>query len=101
MITNIIDNRENSAKSDNLDFVVEPSCADNSVKGAHNYDPDENKKSLMYAERLDASIHEAITWASGFELAVTLYIYDKLHDHIPNYKTITVDDSSPKFNVDD
>ena len=101
MITNIKDSRSNNNKSTGLDFVVEPFCADNIIDGTSYYDPDENKKGLIYAELLNVSIYEAISWANGFELAVTLYIYDKLHDYIPNYKKITIDDSSLKFNVDD
>jgi hypothetical protein len=100
MITNIKDNRQNGIKSDGLDFIIEPSSADNGIEGAQYHDPDTNKKGLVYAELLNANIAEAIEWGNGFEVAVTLFIYDKLHDFTPNYKTIIIDDSSPIFTVD-
>jgi len=100
MITNIKDNRKNSIKSDGLDFIVEPSSADNGIEGAQYHGPDTNKKGLVYAELLNANIAEAIEWGNGFDLAVTLFIYDKLHDFTPSYKTIVVDENSPKFGND-
>ena len=54
---------------------MEPTYQDNSVKDSDQAEAPEQDY-LIYDERAEISLPEAITWASSLPYGVTLYIYD-------------------------
>lgn len=97
MISNIKDNRENWAKSEGLDFVVEPSWTDNDLPEATQHDGDDPRINFYYAELIKATIEEGIAWGNSFECPVTLFIYNNLYEVDPPHKTKTIDYAAPVF----
>lgn len=92
LITNIKDNRANYAKSDNLDFVVEPSYADNSLPEATYYPVDDPSINFMYEELLKSTIAEGLAWANAFTGPVTLFIYNDLREAAKPFSSLMADD---------
>lgn len=81
--------------------MVELSSADNDINAMQFHNPRDNATGLTYAELIDATITEAIEWGNGFQLRITLHIYDKIHDFKPKHKIMIMDDSTMhKFEVD-
>jgi len=74
MIANIIDKRSNSYNV-NCDVAFEPSCQDNSVKGATQFGW--GSKTFTYDQLTHTTIVEAIEYARQWDCAVTMYVYDK------------------------
>lgn len=97
MITNIRDNRKNSSKSEGLDFVIEPSYADNGLPEATEYAADDPKANIYYAEMLTASISQAIAWGNSFDFPVTLFIYDQLNNEKMPHGITVIDKTAPIF----
>ena len=95
MITNIKDNRKTYSKSDQLDFIIEPSYRDNDLLGARHFEPPQYNSDFICRELLGSTIEQAIDWASGFDCPVTLFIYDKLYDpeaHFDDFFNLKIPD---------
>ena len=75
MIYNIIDHRKRPYRWKRVNAVVEATANDWNVE-----DSDEQpsgQDDILYDDRKDISVEEAIAWASGKSSPVTLYLYDQ------------------------
>lgn len=78
MIANIVDNRTNKYSCENLDVFFEPSCEDNSMAGATQFDPDDPKIYINCESIHVVSVAEAIEFGNGYDFPVTMFLYE--HD---------------------
>ncbi len=74
MIWNIVDGRKRPYRWKAINAIVEPTHHDNSVADSDEALPDD--VGLPYDAREGISISDAVTWASGLDYGVTLYLYD-------------------------
>ena len=72
MIANIIDKRSNKYDV-RCDVAFEPSCHDNSIKGATQF---YRVRAFSYDEQRNTTIVQAIEFAQQWDFAVTMYVYD-------------------------
>jgi len=77
MIGNIIDRRTNNVCID-VDVIFEPSCHDNSAKGATQFDRHCRKdiNYFSYSEMYNTTIEKACEWANSKKIHVTIFLYD-------------------------
>ena len=79
MIGNIIDRRTNNYCVA-VDVIFEPSCQDNSRKGATKFETYANTQHHLdyfsYHEMYDTDIEEACKWCINKTMPVTIYLYD-------------------------
>ncbi len=80
MIENIIDHRGNKYSAMQIKAIIEPSCNDNTCKGATQFPTDDTLMKKSYEERENISVREAIKWGNSFKFPVTLYLYDDIVD---------------------
>lgn len=71
-IANIIDNRSNRYDV-NIDAIFEPSCSDNSVKGATVFNIE---RKFFYDQLYKTTVISAINFAKKWDIPVTLYMYN-------------------------
>ena len=81
MILNIIDRRENVYRWASIDVIAEPTWHDNACQ-ASDQAPHDNREP-GYAPRKGISLADAVAWASSFDVPLTLYLYDKGSDVVP------------------
>lgn len=72
MIANVIDKRSNKYDV-RCDVAFEPSCHDNSIKGATQF---YRVRAFSYDELRNTTIVQAIEFAQQWDFAVTMYVYD-------------------------
>lgn len=72
MIANVIDKRTNKYDV-RCDVAFEPSCQDNSIKGATQF---YRVRVFSYDELRNTTIVQAIEFAQQWDFAVTMYVYD-------------------------
>ena len=75
-IANIVDRRKRPYRSCPINAVIEPSCVDNDMPFADQYDIKEEDITTCFEERPNTSLYLAIYWANKFKFPVTLYIYN-------------------------
>jgi hypothetical protein len=77
MIGNIIDHRTNTSCVD-VDVIFEPSCHDNPIKGATQFDEHyrEDLDYFSYNERYNTTLEKACAWANSKNLHITIFLYD-------------------------
>ncbi len=75
-LANIRDERSRKNRSLKIVAIIEPSCHDNIVKDADQFDWDDPNINTGYAQRSGLSLYEAVCWANEFRFPVTLYISD-------------------------
>jgi hypothetical protein len=75
-IANIVDRRKRQYRSCPITAVIEPSCVDNDMPFADQYDINEEDITTCFEERPNTSLYLAINWANTFKFPVTLYVYD-------------------------
>lgn len=73
MINNIVDHRTNKYNV-HCDAIFEPSCHDNSIKGATQFTW--GTQTFTYEELLNTTIVRAIEHAQKFGCPVTMFLYD-------------------------
>jgi hypothetical protein len=93
MIANVIDYRTNKYCVD-ADVIFEPSCHDNSCKGATQF-PHAYRKAgyFTYYEMYDTTVENACEWANQQQIPVTIYLSDK--GSRPGDSKQTPDDDGP------
>ena len=75
-LANIRDGRGRKNRSLKIVTIIEPSCQDNCVEDADQFDWDDPNINTGYAQRSGLSLYDAVFWANQFRFPVTLYIYD-------------------------
>ncbi len=76
-LANIVDRRSNEYYV-RCDVVFEPSCNDNSIKGASQFD-EETELDVMYVDNI--GIYSMIEWANKWQGPVTAFLYDVGTNH--------------------
>ena len=76
MIWNVIDRRGQPHRWARCHAIVEATWHDNSVSGADQAPPTTPETEVIFDERVDVSVNEAINWASRQSCPVTLYLLD-------------------------
>lgn len=78
VIVNIIDSRKRKYRFLKVNAVVEAAWHDNSCRDADRIDvPRGGNRGPDYEEKEHITLADAVTWASGFDAMVTLYLYDE------------------------
>jgi hypothetical protein len=75
MICNIIDRRKHCYRWERINAIVEATWHDNS-----NPESDKAERAfddVVYDQREDISLSDAVAWANGLAGCVTLYLYDQ------------------------
>jgi hypothetical protein len=75
VIENIIDRRQHQYRWKCINAIVEPTCHDNDVA-----DSDQSERGpddIVYDQREDISLADAIAWANALPERVTLFLYDQ------------------------
>jgi hypothetical protein len=75
MIFNVIDNRERPYRWRRINAIIEATSHDNRCKDADQQPPSD--EDIVYDQRKNITLHEAIVWAEKQPSAVTLYLYDE------------------------
>ena len=76
MIWNIVDRRGNQFRWAKVHAIVEATCHDNSVSGADQASRPAAEAEVVFDEKRNISIHDAINWANSQSCPVTLYLRD-------------------------
>jgi len=71
-IANIIDKRTNSYDT-RCDCIFEPSCHDNDIEDAAQFDWSEE---ITYEELLGTTVYSALVFAEQWNSPVTMFLYD-------------------------
>lgn len=74
MLCNIVDHRKRRHRWKSVVVIVEATCQDNGVTDADQAAGDPG--TVLCEERKGLSLAEAVAWAQGFDMDVTLFIYD-------------------------
>ena len=75
MISNIINRRKRPYRWKRVNAVIEATSNDWNVADSDEQAPGPND--IVYADRRDISVEEAVAWASAEPSPVTLYLYDE------------------------
>jgi len=73
-ISNIIDRRKHPHRWKAVTAIMEPTYHDNSVPGADQ--AEETLDDIVYDERAEISVAEALIWVQSLPFPATLYLYD-------------------------
>lgn len=76
MIANVIDRRKREYRWKCVNAIVEAVWHDNNCKDSDYADPNP-EHDLVYDQKENISLGEAIEWASTLKAEVTLYLYDQ------------------------
>jgi len=76
MIWNVIDRRRRRYRWAKVHAIVEPTWHDNSVSGADQAPETTAETDVVFDERKEISVNDAITWATSQSCPATLYIRD-------------------------
>ena len=76
MIWNVIDRRRRRYRWAKVHAIVEPTWHDNSVSGADQAPETTAETDVVFDERKEISVNDAITWATSQSCPVTLYVRD-------------------------
>jgi hypothetical protein len=76
MITNLIDGRKSRHRWKTVNAVLESTYHDNCCDDADQARED-GEDEVLYEERLNISIAEAMAWGMSVKAEVTLYLYDQ------------------------
>lgn len=71
-ISNIVDRRTNIYDV-KCDAIYEPSCHDNSIEDATQFDCTEE---LQYEEKLGTTVYSALRYADRWKGCITVFLYD-------------------------
>jgi hypothetical protein len=82
MILNILDRRKQNYRWKCVDAIIEPTWHDNACADSDYAEHDHGEP--MYEARKGISLADAVMWASGVRVPVTLYIYDKDSGTVPD-----------------
>ncbi|WP_425100352.1 hypothetical protein [Tropicibacter sp. S64] len=74
MLCNIIDHRKRRHRWKSVVVILEATAQDNGAADADLAEGDAG--TVLCLERKGLSLAEAITWAQGFDVDVTLFVYD-------------------------
>jgi hypothetical protein len=76
MIWNVIDSRSNRHRWAKIHAIVEATWHDNSASGADQAPKNAAETDVVFDQRKDISLNDAINWANSQRCPVTLYISD-------------------------
>lgn len=76
MICNIIDRRKRKYRWKAITAIIEPTVRDNRCEDSDHSALLTHHANVMYDEREECSLEEAVAWASGINAPLTLYLYD-------------------------
>jgi hypothetical protein len=74
MIWNIIDRRKHPYRWKAVTAIMEPTYHDNSI--AESDQAEETIDDIIYDERPEISVADAVTWVQSLSFPATLYLYD-------------------------
>ncbi|MBO9708171.1 MAG: hypothetical protein J7521_08160 [Caulobacter sp.] len=74
MLWNIIDRRERSYRWKRVNAIIEATSNDNSVKDSDRVDVHDDD--VVYDQRANVTVAEAVEWAMSQDQPVTLFLYD-------------------------
>src|ERR1700760_4621852 len=74
MIWNIVDRRKHEYRWKAITAIVEPTYHDNSCQDSDQ--AEETVNDLVYDQRPEISLADAVAWAQSLSFAATLYLYD-------------------------
>ena len=83
LILNIIDQRQNIYRWERVDVIIEAAWHDNAIPGSDQAALDYRLPD--FAGRKNVSLADAVIWASSFETALTLYLYDECSDAVSEW----------------
>ena len=86
MILNIIDRRKNVYRWKRIDVTIEATWHDNAFEDSDYALHDHREPS--YATRNSISLTDAVTWASSFEVPLTLFLYDNGNNGEPEWEVV-------------
>lgn len=86
MIVNVVDRRTNQHRWKMIDAIIEATWHDNAIPGADQAEQDHREPG--FAGRKGLSLAEATTWASSFDIPLTLYLYDHGSDAVTEWPTL-------------
>lgn len=75
MIYNIVDRRKRKYRWQEINAIIEHTSNDNSCEDSDQCEYEDG--GVMYEERANIHLHDAILWAGNESTKVTLYLYDK------------------------
>jgi hypothetical protein len=104
-LTNIIDERDRRYRFNKVLAIVEPTWHDCGLPEADQVDKDTVKREvdgerLVYADRGNLSVADAIKWADSFESHVTLFLYNVIDPQYAERKVIRRGFVSHDFEVE-
>jgi hypothetical protein len=77
MIANIIDRRRRPYRWRSIGVIIEPTWHDNTFASGDGDYAEHDHREPQYDEMRSVSLTAAITWAMGFDVPLTLYLYDE------------------------
>ena len=76
MIWNVADRRKRPHRWKKVHAIVEAVEHDNLCQDADQAPEPDPKTYILFEERKNISVHDAVRWADAFECPVTLFLYD-------------------------